>query len=336
MQQVGCDSDHLRAKPCLGQSSRRAAMTTTSWKHAVYGDFNTASNWTAGVPASGDAALLTVSGTPYTVMSSQFNTVSKLEMAKNATLDISALFVDVTSGTGTGTLAGTINVGDEAALMLGTGGSSTKFSNTGTIAIDSSGDTTRLDIAGAVTLTGNGRINLAGLTASNGNTILSNGFASTLTNGSALSRETIDGYGTIGDAFLSIVNAAKGVIEDNTGGSTLVIDTKRFTNSGLVEVAGDFAKLDLESDITQTATGKIVAGAGSFLNLDNVNIVGGSISVANGAEINSEVGPSSINTTKLITNAGIIQADGANLTITGSVEIPVILMHSSCSVSPAP
>ena len=64
-------------------------MTTTSWKSGVNGDWNTPANWTAGVPGSGNTALIEASGT-YTVTSALANSVGALEMAKQATLAVTA------------------------------------------------------------------------------------------------------------------------------------------------------------------------------------------------------------------------------------------------------
>ena len=297
-------------------------MTTSKWLHGVNGDFNDGSKWTAGVPAAGDTALLTVSGPAYTVTSSQFNTLGTLEMAKNATLNINALFVSLTSGTGTGALAGTIDVADEATLMLGTDGNSRTFSNTGAINLQSLGDTTDLMIAGTVTLTGKGTINLG---SGGGSTIVSDGFAATLTNGSATSGNTISGIGTIGDSHLSFVNGAKGIIENTVGGTSLSIDTSEFTNSGLLEAIGKEgtnARLDIESDITQTAKGEIKAGIGAGnVELDSATITGGLVSTVKGSLLQSVAGASVLESqTKPIANAGEIAAFGGDLFITSAIK----------------
>jgi hypothetical protein len=135
---------------------------TNSWAHPVNGDWNTASNWTVGVPTAGSTALITTSGT-YTVTSSQYNSLGTLEMATRATLSIASNELDVTSGTGTGALAGTITIANGEVLGFGTDATSTTFKNTGTIELQNSGNfTTPLAISGRVTLTGNGKIDLLG------------------------------------------------------------------------------------------------------------------------------------------------------------------------------
>ena len=72
-----------------------------SWANGVSGNWNAASNWTpVGVPGAADTALIKKSGT-YTVTSSFADGVAVLEMAKKATLAVTADSLAVTSGTGT-------------------------------------------------------------------------------------------------------------------------------------------------------------------------------------------------------------------------------------------
>jgi len=286
-------------------------MTTTSWASGVSGAFNDPTKWTAGVPAAGDTALITATGT-YTVISPQFNQVGTLEMAKDATLTINnASSLKVTSGTGSGALAGTINV-DGADLDFGTDATPTTFNNTGAIDLQTAplgGGV--LQIAGTVTLAGKGKINLSG-----GASILSDGNPATLTNGSTSSGNTISGAGTIGDANLSFVNAAKGIIDADAAGN-IFIDAKQFTNSGLIE-AGNSGSLIFYKSITQASTGKVVAGVGTIMNVD-ANIVGGSITVDKTAQLLSDGGALE-SQTKPIANAGEIGNSGAIFIITSAIK----------------
>src|ERR1700733_11539817 len=114
-------------------------MSSHSWASSGNGDWNTASNWTNGVPPAGGTALITASGT-YTVTSSRENTVETLEMATGATLAINAHDFNLTKGTGSGALAGTIEISSATSLVLGTfnqqqNGGNTTYKNTGTIII---------------------------------------------------------------------------------------------------------------------------------------------------------------------------------------------------------
>ena len=284
---------------------------TNSWKKAVSGDWNTASNWTAGVPVYGSTALITLPGT-YTVTSSQANAVGTLEMSSGATLSIASHEFDVTSGTGAGALAGKITIAGSATLGLGVTSTISTFTNTGTIA-DATLSPSTLAINGVVTLTGNGKITLT-----NGQ-ILGGGTNDTLINGNSLSGNTISGNGQIGEGALNFVNGTKGVIA--VSGFMLSVDTNTFSNSGLVKATG-VGDLELLSDISQTATGKIEASAGfALIELKNdANVIGGTVSIANkDAELRVDSGTSLIDAATTITNEGTIYAYGGNLLIAGAV-----------------
>jgi hypothetical protein len=282
---------------------------TNSWAHPVNGDWNTASNWTVGVPTAGSTALITTSGT-YTVTSSQYNSLGTLEMATRATLSIASNELDVTSGTGTGALAGTITIANGEVLGFGTDATSTTFKNTGTIELQNSGNfTTHLAISGRVTLTGNGKIDLLGRDAV---IETANVPSATLINGNRIS-----GTGYIADPDLTFVNAAGGIVDgDNSLG--IYIDTKSFTNSGLLEATTGSGDLYIESNITQTATGKIKAAtSGAAVQLSNALVTGGVISTVKGSSLGG--GGSEIDTTTPIANAGTIETIQGNLLIFGSV-----------------
>ena len=295
-------------------------MTTTSWANGVNGNFDTGSNWTNGVPAAGDTALITTAGS-YTVTSAKFNAMAALAMAQQATLEIDNGAFRVTSGTGTGALAGTITVTntgpDVGELQLGAKGTSTTFNNTGTIQLILVAD---LVIAGTATLTGNGQVILGGA----GTIIGTGAFDGTLINGSSTSSgQTIAGTGAIGDGALHFVNSANGVI--NASGDTnpavsqaLDIQTASFTNSGLMQATGT-GILFLRSPIGQTASGQIMtSNSGAAIVLDNASIANGTVSIAEGSSLVSEGGTNSINTNS-ITNAGSIQSTGTSTLILSSV-----------------
>jgi len=167
-------------------------MTTTTWTNTAGGNFNTGTNWSAGVPAAGDTALITAKGT-YTVTLGQGESVGTLEMAKGVTLATAGHNIAITSGTAKA-LAGTIT--GPAWLELGTDGTPTSFDNAGAI------NSCNLEISGPVTLAGKGEVTLSS------NAVEADNQSATLTN----SGNTISGNGSIGgDGFLSMVNA-KGII----------------------------------------------------------------------------------------------------------------------------
>ncbi len=302
-------------------------MTTTTWAHGVSGDFNTASNWTHGVPGAGGTALITAGGT-YTVASSKFVSIGTLKMAKNATLAIDGSTFTLTSGTGTGALAGTIMVNssgtNSGVLELGATANSTTFKNTGTIQL--AYPSNDLVIAGIVTLIGNGNVILT-----NSGTIGTGGFNGTLINGSTSSGQTISGTGWIGDGSLKFVNAAKGIIDasgepEPFANQALDILTASFTNSGLMEATGT-GILFIDSNIDQSASGRIKTSAsttnssGAAIVLNNASIVNGTVSIAGGTSLFSEGDTDLINTSaNPITNAGLIATQGRNTLILSSVK----------------
>ena len=216
-------------------------MTTTTWTNTAGGDFNTATNWTDGVPLAGDTALITASGT-YTVTDNATNSIGTLEMASGATLAIApGQELDVTSGTKTGALDGAINMGGSDLLAFGTTASKTKFNNAGAISTLSAG--AELEINGTVTLVRDGTISLG-----EDCSITDEATGATLINGNSSSGNTISGDGNLESGTLSFVNGAKGVVDAT--GDDLEILTESFKNSGLVEATGT-GSLDVASDITQ-------------------------------------------------------------------------------------
>ena len=299
-------------------------MTTTSWAHGVSGDFDTpTTNWTNNVPMAGDTALIEAHGT-YTVTSSQLNTLADLEMAKTATLDIADHHMVIASGTGSGALAGTIDIENETALVIGADGASTTFDNTGTInlksATGSAADNAKLQIGGTVALTGNGKIVMSGneaeISASSTNTATAE----------LTSSNTISGDGVIGDvtdSLLGFTNAAKGIIDGNTLGGLLVdTDGNAVSNSGLMEATGASGYLILAGEFFQSATGQVKAAtSGATVLLENADISGGSFTIVKGATLlaGAATGLSIIGPGKTVKNAGTIEANFGDLVIGGSV-----------------
>jgi fibronectin-binding autotransporter adhesin len=141
----------------------------------------------------------------------------------------------------------TVGVSDGNALdLVGT------ITDAGKIALNSSSDTTKLEITGHVSLTGGGNVTMDD---SFHNFIVSDGSAATLTNS-----DTISGAGTIGDSHLTLVN--DGTI-DATGSHALIIDTGSnfFTSTGIVG----------SLQVTNNVGGVLEASSGSTLLIeDNV------------------------------------------------------------------
>ena len=187
----------------------------------------------------------------------------------------------------------TVKITDNTALDL-----KGAITNSGTIALNSSGDTTQLKISGSVSL--NGASGHVTLTDNTHNSIVSDGLAATLTN-----FNTISGAGTIGDTHLTLVN--NGII-DATGTHTLTIDTgiNISTSAGLV---GNLA-------VTNNAGGILEASAGSKLQIDDAVINNGAIKAL--AAVGSAI--ATVDITGNVTGTGSIEIfNKAVLEIGGSV-----------------
>ncbi|HMK70186.1 MAG TPA: hypothetical protein VK442_04360, partial [Xanthobacteraceae bacterium] len=177
---------------------------------------------------------------------------------------------------------GTMVVSDGAILPLGG-----TIDNSGTIALNSSGDQTELKIIGdGVTLQGGGQLTLSD---SDANNIVDTSPGSTLTNVD----NTISGAGQIGigDSNLTLVNETAGTINANIAGGTLTLDTgNTITNAGLLE-ATNGGTLDVQDgtiDNTGTGVDGIALGGTSTLLVNTATLDltgGGDVSLASGSQI---------------------------------------------------
>jgi hypothetical protein len=177
---------------------------------------------------------------------------------------------------------GAMVVSDGAMLPLGG-----MIDNSGTIALNSSGDQTELQIIGdGVTLEGGGQLTLSD---SDANTIVGTSPGSTLTNVD----NTISGAGQIGigDGSLTLVNEAAGTIDANIAGGTLTLDTGHtIVNAGLLE-ATNGGTLDVQDgtiDNIGTGADGIALGGTSTLLVDTATLDltgGGDVSLASGSQI---------------------------------------------------
>ena len=325
-------------------SDLKLTANVFTWAHGVSGDWNTGTNWTPnGVPGANNTALITTAGT-YTLSSAQNNSVGLLNMARTATLAINTNELDVTAGTGAGTLAGKITVADAATLGLGATANTTTFNNTGTVSLNSSGDNTDLIIAGNVTLLGAGKV---ALSDSGNNEIISNGSASTLTNGNATAGNTISGAGTIGDSHLTLSNQVKGIINGNGVSNALTLDTgahaitnlnilegttaqglvidSNVSNSKLIEALGTNARVDLMGTITNsTAAATILAsGTGAHVDLDGATIAGGTLKTTGTGAAIDVIGASTFDGSGVgapVNNTAIVNVgNGKSLTLKGTL-----------------
>ena len=161
------------------------------------------------------------------------------------------------------TNAGNMVVSDGAVLPL-----SGTIDNTGTIALNSSGDHTELQIIGdGVTLEGGGQLILSNNAA---NTIVGTGPSDTLTNVD----NTISGAGQIGsgDGTLTLVNEAHGTIEANDAGGTLTLETgTTITNNGVLEALNG-GTLQILDPVIGSGSAIIAGGTLIFDAPSNMNV----------------------------------------------------------------
>lgn len=285
--------------------------TVFTWSSLGGGDWNTATDWApSGVPVASSTARILLAGT---VTSSHDNSVAILTMAKTATLAVTSGTFAITGGTGAGSaaLAGTIAVSDGASLALGPASPSASFNNTGSITLNSTGETTDLIVAGTVALHGKGKLILSDNSENN---IVSNGSSATLENAS-----TISGAGTIGDADLSFDNQAKGVI-DATGTHALTVDLSTLSNQGKIETGGTGGLLldGTTVDGTTPSSSVVTLAAGAHIDLEGATISGGKVSSVKGSTIDTLNGQTGT-IAATVSNAGTLEADNGNLTVDGKV-----------------
>ena len=172
-----------------------------------------------------------------------------------------------------------------------------------TIALNSSSDTTQLEISGNVLLDGGGQVTL---TDNTHNAIVSGGSAATLTNS-----DTITGAGTIGDTYLTLVNS--GTI-DATGTHPLTIDTGINTPTSAGPEGSHWSVGSLT--VTNNPGAVLEASAGHTLQIDDNVLNDGLIEAGNTGGTSVAV----VNVTGNITGTGSIELfNKAEFEIGGSV-----------------
>jgi hypothetical protein len=263
--------------------------TTKNWTTGVSGNFNNSAAWTPnGAPTASNQAIIDATGT-YTVTSNVSTTINSLALISTATLAISGVgvlfdVIDGTQGVAGEANAGTITVGNGATFEVGA-----NFTNAGAIKLNSTGAATGLELAGSVALNGGGALTLSNSAA---NSIFSNGSPATLTNVD----NRISGAGQIGDANLSFVNQASGLV-NATGTVALVLNTGANTiiNNGTLEDTGA-GGLQIRSTVNNaTVAGAIggvieAVGATTHVDLNGATIIGGTLTTAGGGQIDTTAG----------------------------------------------
>ena len=201
--------------------------------------------------------------------------------------------------------SGTIRVTDGTSLTL-----EGIFSNSGTIALNSTADDTDLRLnTQNVILKGGGSIILSN---SDANRIYGNSSNYVLTNVS----NTISGAGQLGAGQLTLVNDEAGVINANRSKAlTLSFGSGMMTNEGLLEATAT-GGLVIMSTI-DNAGGRIRAsGTGVTIELAGGTIEGGTLSTAGGGIIETASGSANLDG---ITAGRLIQA--GNFTVTASASL---------------
>ena len=157
--------------------------------------------------------------------------------------------------------AGSMVVSDGAVLPL-----SGTIDNTGTIALNSTGDQTELQIVGdGVTLEGGGQVTLSGAAV-----IIGTGSAAVLTNVD----NTISGAGQIGsgDGTLTLINETHGTIDANVAGGTFTLETgTTITNNGVLEALNG-GTLQILDPVTGSGSAIIEGGTMIFGAQSNMNV----------------------------------------------------------------
>ena len=172
--------------------------------------------------------------------------------------------------------AGVMTVSDGAMLPL-----SGIIDNAGTIALNSTGDQTELQIVGSgITLEGGGQLTLL-----SNSVIVGTNPADMLTNVDNM----ISGAGQmgVGDGDLTLVNEAAGTVDANDAGGVLILDTgNTIVNVGLLE-ATNGGTLQIDDNVTNSGTlaanGGTLVAAGNVSGSGDVAISGGGVADFAGA-----------------------------------------------------
>ncbi len=220
-------------------------------------------------------------------------------------------------GTGGNTVSSTGNVDvDNNGLLVLQGA----IDNTGTIALDSSGNITtlQLDVSGAK-LSGGGVVTMSD--SPGNNYIQGNG-----QNGGGAGTDvlinvnnTIEGVGTIGGNGMGLVNKGGGTIDANISGTTLIVNNQgnNSPNSSEAGTVGNAGTLEATDSATlliqQTAIdniGGVISAAGGDVNLQSAFITGGTLETSSGGVIN------------IVNNGSVFDGTGGNtVSNAGSVDV---------------
>ena len=236
-----------RAQSCPG---------STSWSGGT-GTWETAGNWSSGVPGSTSSACINVA---------------------NSTVDLAASSGDTTLNLDVNLSTDIVNIENDSELIVQSGGN---IFNNGAINIQSSGSSTWIILDGNTTLSGTGSVTMSNNSA---NAIWAGGGTAQLTN-----QQTIQGAGNIGSGGnFTLINS--GTIDANqSAGLQINVDSSGgVTNTGTLEASAG-GTLTLTGGGAITNTGGLIesSGAGSVVVIANTSITGGTLTSNSGGVFES-------------------------------------------------
>ena len=257
------------------------------------GAWSSAANWVGGVaPTASNSVVIGAAGA-YTITTSQAITVESLTISDpTATLVLGAGKRFTLCGVEPSSNAGGLNLTAGAILSFAGG------------------------------LTNTGRIYLNGVS---GASVNSTGLPATLVNGGA-SAGSISGAGVIGDANLTFNNLAKGGVNANGAKSLTLTAGGGVNNAGLLEATAG-GTLSLQNDAVNNLGGRILAAAGSQVQVQGAAIASGSVSSALGGSIAAVGGAPASISGAAISDLGLVEAIGGGIltlsgdTVTGAGQI---------------
>ncbi len=295
---------------------RLASAQTDTWTgKGANSDWSNASNWNNGAINSGENILINLT-TAATDVDQSF-TIGTLTLSNAG--DSATILNGVTLAMeGNISNAGTITLANGAVLNeFGT--TINTISNSGTIALNSSGSTTELMVGSTaggqtITLSGGGRLTMS----NNVNNVITGATESdTLFN-----KGTISGAGQIGAVQLTLANS--GTINANASAGMTIDAAGGVTNTGTIEATGG-ATLRLLNMGGETLgiinTGGTITANSSTLIVSGTTINGGAVTLTGAATL--QMGGSTIQGGTLTNSAtGTIEIEASSNTLGGTIENP--------------
>ncbi|HTW95339.1 MAG TPA: calcium-binding protein [Tepidisphaeraceae bacterium] len=307
----------------------RLYLSVNSWKNAVSGDWDTASNWSLGhVPLATEDVQITVPGT-YTVTHSTGDD-SCASITSDAPLVISGGALDV---------SGDVQVNNTFTISGGTLEGATVEPGSGGQGITASGinqqSLTDVTLLANVSIPNDSTLTADGVTLSNSTvTIASTGQTAEL---ALASGSTLGGSGTVtfsssdpADEELFASNSSPVIIGKNItiGGSggqfNVIYDDPAFINDGTIDSAVSGQTMTINGEMDNLGTIEAQGGGGINMTSSWINESSGTMSVTGGGTLTigprttTPAGPTGNNAGTISMNASTLIL-GANFTNTGTI-----------------